>query len=76
LHFSLSVERYITNLIHEVPLPPPGRISVQYRLCDQVVQICRPPPNQLPMADVSALLLRCCVLCCVVLCWSIHGFDG
>lgn len=57
-HISLSssplpLERYIANLVNDVPLPPQGLTEVVFNLVDAVFQIRRPPPNQLPMVDFS-----------------------
>jgi DENN domain-containing protein 5 len=57
-HISLSssplpLERYIANLVNDVPLPPQGLTEVVFSLVDTVFQIRRPPPNQLPMIDFS-----------------------
>ena len=50
----LPMERYISNFIREVPLPPQGRIEVRYHLTDNTtVSISRPPMNRLPLAGFS-----------------------
>lgn len=50
----LPLERYITNFVKELPLPPQGRVEVLYSLPAQsILQISRPPPNRLPMVDFS-----------------------
>jgi hypothetical protein len=61
-HISLSnsplpLERYMYNLLREVPLPPEGVAQVIYPLPDRILQIARPPSNKLPMTDFSYLPL-------------------
>ena len=60
-HISLSsapvpLERFVSNLVAETPLPPRGLTEVAY-VCagatPRVLSISRPPKNQLPMVDVS-----------------------
>jgi uncharacterized membrane protein YgcG len=57
-HISLSssplpLERYVINLVHEVPLPPQGKVEVMVSLPGCLLSISRPPINQLPMVDFS-----------------------
>ena len=59
-HVSLSsapapLERYIASFINEVPLPPLGKIQVNYSIANQNIYLSRPPKNQLPMVDFSYL---------------------
>ena len=53
----LPLERYIANMMHDVPLPPPGRTRIHYDNCfftkDTSLRIERPAPNQLPLVNVS-----------------------
>jgi hypothetical protein len=50
----LPIERYIANFVSEVPLPPAGRIKVEFGLTNhKVVTIERPALNQLPLANFS-----------------------
>ena len=49
----MPIERYIVNFVLETPLPPQGKIQVSLALPRNVVQITRPPQNQLPMIDFS-----------------------
>lgn len=50
----LPIERYIANLCREVPLPPQGKVKVQFCLTPgKIISIERPPPNQLPLANFS-----------------------
>ena len=50
----LPIERYISNFVCEVPLPPQGKVKIKYGLLsDDTITICRPPPNELPMVDFS-----------------------
>ena len=48
---SLPLERYLNQLLSALPLPPPGRVSVMYRLADETFCIRRPPPNRLPLFE-------------------------
>lgn len=45
----LPMERFIMNIVHEIPLPPPGQVEVAISIADVICQIKRPQPNQLPM---------------------------
>lgn len=51
----LPVERYVANLVGEVPLPPSGLVRVRYSLSAELpaVNFERPPFNELPMAAFS-----------------------
>lgn len=57
----LPLERVITNFVHEVPLPPQGRVEVVIGIADVMFQLRRPPPNQLPMVDFSYRPLFMCI---------------
>jgi hypothetical protein len=50
----MPIERYITNFVSEIPLPPHGRIQVQLTLSDRNLVISRPPRNELPLIDVRS----------------------
>ena len=46
--------------MHEVPVPPLGRTSVQFVVGDTVIQLKRHKPNELPICHVNGLnLFRC-----------------
>ncbi|KAI9002655.1 hypothetical protein BC832DRAFT_524902, partial [Gaertneriomyces semiglobifer] len=45
----LPIERYVVNLIHEVPLPPPGKLELSVHVGQVNLFISRPPVNALPM---------------------------
>jgi len=50
----LPIERYITNFVCEVPLPPMGKVAVKVKLTnDDVLSISRPPDNRLPLLNCS-----------------------
>lgn len=50
----LPIERYISNLCREIPLPPQGRIRVEFSFTPgKIIAIDRPPSNELPMAKFS-----------------------
>jgi hypothetical protein len=50
----LPIERYISNLCCEVPLPAQGKIKVEFGFTtDKAIKIERPPINQLPMVNFS-----------------------
>jgi hypothetical protein len=50
----LPIERYISNLCREVPLPPQGKIRVEFSFIPgKVIAIERPPTNHLPMVNFS-----------------------
>jgi hypothetical protein len=46
-YLELPIERYIRNLF-QVPLPPKGKIFVEYAVLDQPFVFKRSPPNQNP----------------------------
>lgn len=50
---TIPIERFIGNFIQEIPLPPQGRVSVQYTIGQQIINIQRPAINELPTADVD-----------------------
>ena len=65
-HISLSrsplpLERYISNFMLEVPLPPVGNTEVSYGLPQCTLKISRPPLNKLPMVDFSYRPLFTCL---------------
>ncbi|CAM9515935.1 unnamed protein product, partial [Sphacelaria rigidula] len=66
----LPIERYISNFVCEVPLPPQGQVEVSYALPDRTLTISRPPKNRLPLVDFSYRPLLACLsvenLLCVV----------
>jgi hypothetical protein len=50
----LPIERYIANIVCEVPLPPQGQVKVEFGFSsDKKFRIERPPINELPMANFS-----------------------
>ncbi|OQR91311.1 hypothetical protein THRCLA_09040 [Thraustotheca clavata] len=49
----MPLERYISNLVCEVPMPPQGKIQVQLTLPERTLYLARPPKNQMPLADFS-----------------------
>lgn len=49
----LAMEKYLTQVITETPLPPPGSTRVVFPLADSMLMVSRPPRNQLPMIDFS-----------------------
>ena len=49
---AICIESYLCNLMFEVPLPPPGKIQVQYTINGTAIYFKRPPPNN-PLAFVD-----------------------
>eukprot|EP00980_Cylindrotheca_fusiformis_P011968 scaffold2830_cov131-Cylindrotheca_fusiformis.AAC.89 len=50
----LPIERYISNLCREVPLPPQGKIRVEFSFTPgNIIAIDRPCKNELPMVNFS-----------------------
>ncbi|KAL3906114.1 MAG: hypothetical protein SGILL_009404, partial [Bacillariaceae sp.] len=50
----LPIERYIANFVNEVPLPPQGRVKVEFGFTtEKKFSIERPPINALPLANFS-----------------------
>ncbi|CAH1758796.1 14217_t:CDS:10 [Entrophospora sp. SA101] len=51
----LPLERYIVNLVHEIPLPPPGKAQVAISVNDMTLFCSRPALNQKPILKDVAL---------------------
>ena len=51
----MPLERVVEHLVLEVPLPPPGKLRVEFGLHAGGARFgyCRPPLNRLPLADLS-----------------------
>ncbi|ORZ20288.1 AEX-3 domain-domain-containing protein [Absidia repens] len=47
--FSIDVKSAVTNLIHEVPVPPPGRFEIGLSINDRTLYIARPAMNEVPL---------------------------
>lgn len=62
----LPIERYITNLVMEVPLPPQGRIRVVAPIGDDCCEISRPRPNDHPGEMVPAASFRALFQCLAI----------
>ena len=43
------IEKFLINLIYEIPLPPRGRKQVEYNCYNKRIIFKRPSPNQLPL---------------------------
>jgi hypothetical protein len=52
----IPIERYIRNLVHEVPLPPRGCTRVQMQIGDVELLFERPPLNELPTIVSSSAM--------------------
>ncbi|KAJ8331147.1 hypothetical protein QVD99_005806 [Batrachochytrium dendrobatidis] len=48
LHGYIPLERCIVNIIHEIPLPPPGKLEIVINIGDQQLHCSRPPVNTIP----------------------------
>lgn len=58
----LPIERYIANFVCEIPLPPQGKVRVEFSFTiDKKFSIERPPINRLPMANFSYRPLFACL---------------
>lgn len=58
----LPIERYVSNFVCEVPLPPQGQVKVEFAFTsDRKFSIERPPINRLPMANFSYRPLFACL---------------
>lgn len=54
------IERLLTNFMFETPLPPLGRITVEWKGFGSVVPFQRPAQNKKPLIDIDiSLLFRC-----------------
>lgn len=55
------LERYVINLIHEIPLPPPGKLELAIKINDKVLRCSRPPVNCIPIMQNFSLypIFRC-----------------
>ena len=60
-HSLLPVERYISNFIFDVPMPPRGKTRVQLSIADDTLSICRPPEYELPLCDLPIKPLFQCL---------------
>ena len=50
----VPIERYVSNFMLEVPLPPQGRVEVMFGFTNlSKASISRPPPNDLPLVNFS-----------------------
>ncbi len=49
----MPIERFICNFVDEVPLPPPGCVSVSFKLDQHEFTLQRPPPNKIDVIDVD-----------------------
>ncbi|CAO3592405.1 unnamed protein product [Absidia cylindrospora] len=47
--FSIDVKSAVSNLIHEVPVPPPGRFEIGLSINDRTLYIARPAMNEVPL---------------------------
>lgn len=56
----VPIERYISNFMYEVPVPPPGQRSVQFSILNNIT-LKRPPENALPILDVPLRVLFTCL---------------
>ncbi|KAG2389520.1 hypothetical protein C9374_014080 [Naegleria lovaniensis] len=53
----IPIERFISNFVSEVPLPSQGKVQVHYSIGDKEIYITRPPPNDLPLAELDFELI-------------------
>lgn len=53
----LPLERYICNLVNEIPIPPIGRIRVQFYIADIKISFARPPANN-PLSFTNFPFMR------------------
>ncbi len=53
----LPLERFICNFVDEIPLPPPGRANVVYKLEQQEFTLHRLPPNKIQVVDIDPRVL-------------------
>jgi hypothetical protein len=75
----LPLERYIANLVHDVPLPPLGRARVHWDCFtkDTCIQIARPAPNELPLVDFSYKPLFSCLSAAnILVVWGVLLQEG
>ena len=58
----LPIERYVANLVSEIPLPSRGKVRVEFGFTSsQLICIERPPPNQLPLVNFSYRPMFACL---------------
>eukprot|EP01028_Stygiella_incarcerata_P010470 TRINITY_DN5433_c0_g1_i2.p1 TRINITY_DN5433_c0_g1~~TRINITY_DN5433_c0_g1_i2.p1 ORF type:complete len:1189 (-),score=357.81 TRINITY_DN5433_c0_g1_i2:45-3611(-) len=48
----IPLERLVGSFVLETPLPPPGKVLVQFSIGKSVISIKRPPINEIPCPDV------------------------
>ena len=56
------LESYLVNLIGEIPLPPPGKLQVEFKVNDLPLFLSLPPLNRIPVVkDISLCPLLTCL---------------
>lgn len=57
----IPMERYITSIIDEIPLPDEGKLMIRYELGGEIINFCRPIDQHPPIADQVTIenLLKC-----------------
>lgn len=75
----LPLERYIANMVHDVPLPPRGRVRVSWNCftVDTDLRIARPAPNELPLVNFSyEPLFSCLSVANILVLWGVLLQEG
>jgi hypothetical protein len=75
----LPLERYIANMVHDVPLPPLGRARVRWECFTSrtTIDITRPAPNDLPLVNFSYQpLFRCLSVANILVLWGVLLQEG
>jgi pentatricopeptide repeat protein len=68
----VPIERYVVNLCHEIPAPPPGAYEVQVSILDSTIRFWA-PPAKLPIAYVALpyrILFECLDLEHILTLWK------
>ncbi|ORY18915.1 DENN-domain-containing protein [Neocallimastix californiae] len=45
----IPLERYIVNILHEIPFPPPGKYEVSISTSEKTLYFSQPPKNEIPI---------------------------
>lgn len=59
--FTIPIERFITNIIDEIPLPDEGKLQIQFEIGGEVVNFYRPIDQHPPIVESTDIenLLKC-----------------
>jgi len=47
----IPLERYIINILHEIPFPPPGKYEISISTSEKTLYFSQPPKNEIPLIN-------------------------